>query len=387
MFLKHLPAAAVLVLSAASARADFSYEQTSKITGGMMAGMMKFAGAFSKQAREPIQTTISVKGDRLSSVSAHHINIIDLDAETITDVDLDKKTYAVITFAEMTRAMQQMSEKMGEQTSGGSLNAKADVKQTGATRTINGFQTKESVLTIQIEGQNNKSGEKGSMTVATDMWLAPNLPGYDEVKDFYARMGKKLAWTPGMGGMGAMMGRQAGMTKGMSQLYQEASKLDGVPILQIVRMSGLANGMSEADMAKMQEAQAQAQAEQQQNPPPPAPTTGEVAGNAASGAALGRMGKLGGLAGAAGGFGGFGRKKKQQEEAPQQPPAQPQAQTPPPAPAAQTPANGLGPTPPGTLIEMTTELTAFSSAPVDPAKMSVPTGFKQVDHEMKKALK
>ena len=38
-------------------------------------------------------------------------------------------------------------------------------------------------------------------------------------------------------------------------------------------------------------------------------------------------------------------------------------------------------------MEMTTELTAFSSAPVDPAKLTVPAGFKQVDHEMKKALK
>ena len=381
MFLKGFSGAAALILFATAARADFSYEQTSKITGGMMAGMMKFAGAFSKQAREPIQATVSVKGDRLSTASAHHINIVDLNAETITDVDLDKKTYSVITFAELTRAIQQMSEKMGEKTGEGSLNAKADVKQTGATRTINGFQTKESVLTIEIEGQDNKSGQKGAMTVVTDMWLAPNLPGYEEVRNFYARMGKKLAWTPGMGGMGAMMGRQAGMMKGMSQLSQEASKLEGVPVLQIVRMSGMGGGMSEADAAKMQEAQAQAEQQQQQAPPPSA---NEAAGSAASGAALGRMGKLGGLAGAAGGFGGFGRKKKQQqEEAPQQ-----QAQTPPPAPAAQTPPpNGMGPTPPGTLMEMTTELTAFSSAPVDVAKLNVPDGFKQVEHEMKKALK
>ena len=38
-------------------------------------------------------------------------------------------------------------------------------------------------------------------------------------------------------------------------------------------------------------------------------------------------------------------------------------------------------------MEMTTELTAFSSAPVDAAKLNVPDGFKQVEHEMKKALK
>jgi hypothetical protein len=378
MFRKCISAAGLLALAAASARADFSYEQTSKITGGMMAGMMKFAGAFSKQAREPIQMTVSVKGDRLSTASAHHISIIDLNAETMTDVDLDKKTYAVITFAEFTRAMQQMSEKMGEKTGDGSMNFKADVKQTGATRNINGFQTKETLLTLEIEGQDKKSGEKGAMTVVTDMWLAPNLPGYEEVRSFYTRMAQKLAWAPGMGGMGAMMGRQAGMMKGMSEMYKQASKLEGVPVLQVVRMGGMAGGMSEADMAKMQEAQAQNQQQQQQAPPPP--SAGDVAGNAASGAALGRMGKLGGLAGAAGGFGGFGRKKKQQQQDEPQP--QQQAQTPPP------PAPGsMGATPPGTLMEMTTELTAFSSAPVHSSKFAVPAGFKQVDHEMKKALK
>lgn len=99
----------LLALAAGSARADFSYEQTTKITGGMMANMMKFAGAFSKQAREPIQMTISVKGDRMSTASAHRLSIIDLAAETMTDVDLDKKTYAVITFAEFSKALQKMS--------------------------------------------------------------------------------------------------------------------------------------------------------------------------------------------------------------------------------------------------------------------------------------
>jgi hypothetical protein len=38
-------------------------------------------------------------------------------------------------------------------------------------------------------------------------------------------------------------------------------------------------------------------------------------------------------------------------------------------------------------MELTTELTGFSSAPVDMAKLSVPAGFKQVDHDMSKALK
>jgi hypothetical protein len=365
----------LLALSAVSVRADFTYEQTSKVTGGAMAGMMKVAGAFSKQAREPMQTTVSVKGDRLSMTSANRISIIDLGAETMTEVDLEKKTYAVITFADVSRAIQKMSEKMGEKNDA-SMNFKADVKQTGATRAINGFQTKESILTLTMEGQDQKTGNKGAMTIVTDMWLAPSVPGYEEVRSFYARMAQKLAWAPGMGGMGAMMGRQAGMMKGMAEISKEASKLDGVPILQVIRMGGATEGMSGADLAQAQQASADAQAGQQQQQQP-APSVGEAAGSAAAGSAVGRMGKIGGLAG---GLGGFGRKKKPQQEA-EQPPQQ---QENPPQAAPQSPS---GATPPGTLMELTTELTAFSSAPVDGAKLSVPAGFKQVEHDMQKAFK
>jgi hypothetical protein len=376
----YLCAALTFVLAAGSARADFSYEQTTKITGGMMAGMMKFAGAFSKQAREPMTSSISVKGNRMAMTSARNINIIDLDAETMTDIDLEKKTYSVITFADFGRAMQKLSQKMGQKNDSAEMNFKADVKNTGATRTINGFQTKETILTLTIEGQDKKTGDKGAMNVVTEMWLAPNLPGYDEVKNFYAKMAQKLAFAPGMGGFGAMMGgQQAGLAKGMSEMYKEASKIDGVPVLQVIRMGGSMEGMSEADMARMQ--QAQAEAEQQGPPPTAGEVAGAAAGSAATNAAASRMGRLGGLAGGlgGGGLGGFGRKKKQQEE-------QQQAQTPPPAtPPAQ--AGGMGATPPGTLMELTTELTSFSSGSVDMAKMSVPAGFKQVEHAMAKELK
>ena len=249
----------------------------------------------------------------------------------MTDVDLDKKTYAVITFAEFARAMQQMSEKMGEKTGDGVGEFQGRCEADRRDANINGFQTKETVLTLEIEGQDKKSGEKGAMTVVTDMWLAPNLPGYEEVRSFYARMAQKLAWAPGMGGMGAMTGRQAGMMKGMSQMYKEASKLEGVPVLQVVRMGGMAGGMSEADMAKMQEAQS-AGTTATKNRLRHLLRRAMRPASAATGAALGRMGKIGGLAGAAGGFGGFGRKKKQQQQEEPAAQAQQQAQTPPPAP-------------------------------------------------------
>src|ERR1700682_3379508 len=53
----------VLACLPACLLADFSYDQSTKITGGMMAGVMKFAGAFSKQAREAPQSPGGVKGE------------------------------------------------------------------------------------------------------------------------------------------------------------------------------------------------------------------------------------------------------------------------------------------------------------------------------------
>ncbi len=37
-------------------------------------------------------------------------------------------------------------------------------------------------------------------------------------------------------------------------------------------------------------------------------------------------------------------------------------------------------------MEMTTELTGFSSAPVDASRFQVPAGFKQVDSDMLKGM-
>src|SRR6476660_6685531 len=111
MFRGYFSAAALMAL-AVSARADFSYQETSKITGGMMAGMMKFAGAFSKQAREPIVTTVAVKGDRMMHGSQHNASVIDLGKETITSINFDKKQYSVMTFEQMKQMIEEASQRM-----------------------------------------------------------------------------------------------------------------------------------------------------------------------------------------------------------------------------------------------------------------------------------
>lgn len=319
---------------------DFSYQETSKITGGMMAGMMKFAGAFSKEAREPMVSTVAIKGNRMIHASPHHISIIDLDKETITNVNLDKKQYSVMTFAQMKQMMEEMSQKMksSRDEQKADVSFKVSAKDTGEKKSIAGFDTHEMILTLEMEGADKQTGNTGGMVMTSDMWLAPKVAGYDEIADFHKRMAQKLDWTPS--GM-PMMGARPDMQKGMAELYKESSKLNGTPIFQAVKMTMHAEGQ--------QGQQAQAPPPQQQDQQAEKPSIGSVLG---------------------GRFGGFGRKKKSDDDASSQGSSGGQSQG-----ATQTS---------GSLMEMTIESSGFSSAPVDESKFEVPAGFKQVEDPMER---
>ena len=306
-----------------------------------MAGMMK---TFSKQAREPMKTSIAVKGDRMANISPVSGQIIDLEKETITQIDFQKKTYSVLTFAQFSEAFNQMNKMRGEKGDDSmDVSVKSSVKETGQKRMVAGQEARQVILTIEMQGTDKKTGTTNTiMTMTSDMWLASHIAGYEEVRNFHRRMMDKMTWAPNMGMMAA-----PGSGKGMAEMVKAMSKLDGVPIYQVMQMGGVAGaqgGEQGAGAPPAQQGQ-QAQAEQ--------PSSG------------GALGKLAG--GKFGGLGGFGRKKKQDDEQP--------------AAAGKTDSAPNGP---GALMEVTSELSGFSSEPADASKFEIPAGFKQVESEMLK---
>ena len=337
--------------------ADFSYNQTSQTTGGAMAEMLKMAGAFSKQAREPIRTTVAVKGNRMFHGSEQHTQIIDLDTETFTDVNHDRKTYSVMTFAEMTKAIQDAMASMKDQPKTDS-EIKVSVKETGSTKVIGGLDAKEMVMTFDVQARDPKTGQTATMQMTNDMWMVPKIDGYDEVREFYKKMGQKMAWTPGAT---QTMGPGSEYARGFAEAAKQAAKLDGVPVLQVMRF-----GSKDADAALAQQQGAVQQGTAQQRPPQQPQQQKETEKPSVS-SALG-----GALGGRLGGLGGFGRKKKAAQEEPKEQP-KPEA-----APAQQPEGAPAG----GALMELTTETANFSTASVDSAKFSVPAGYKKVDNEM-----
>lgn len=335
--MKHLATFALLVSSPGLLLADFSYRQTTKITGGAMAGMMKFAGAFSKKANQPVDSSVYVHGNRMARTNQYTGEIIDLDKETITQLNFDKKTYSTITFAEMRQRMEEAMQKMkGKQAAqpeqGAQMKFKVSSKETGQTKTISGVQAKEVLLTIEMDATDQTKGTQGVANIESHVWLAPEIDGYDEVRDFERKMAKQIGMLPDQ-----QMAEMRQSMQGMVEVNKQMAEMKGIPVLTVMDMGMPAGAMTEAQQQPQQPPQAQ-QAQQ----------------NNESG------GGLSGLA-ARGILGGFGRKKK--------------------ANADQPASQDSSPVPPGTLMQTTTETTGFSATPVDTSKFEVPEGFKQVQAE------
>src|SRR6185503_13602705 len=95
----------ILVIACATLRADFSYQETAQMTGGALVKILRFGGPFTRKAREPIVSTVLIKGNRMATIGKENSTLIDLDKETITEINIAKKNYSVVTFAQMRQAM------------------------------------------------------------------------------------------------------------------------------------------------------------------------------------------------------------------------------------------------------------------------------------------
>jgi hypothetical protein len=334
-------------------RADFSYEQTSKISGSMM----KVMAVFSSKLREPIRSSVLVKGDRMAHINPMSSMIIDLGKETITEINHEKKTYSVTPFSVWAEALKSLDQRTQKKDGEVNLKMKTSLKETGLTRVINGINARQFIMTIEFQGTDPKTQKDATaMTMVNELWVGPDVSGYQEVREFYKRMADKLNWVPGGSAMAP-----AGSSQGMAEMYREAAKMQGVPVLQISRMGGIPQNPDGTQSAQAAQQQQQQQAPQVE---PEKPSVG------------GALGKLGGRFG---GLGGLGRRK--QEQPPQQ---QQQA----PAQTSSQPADGAaqGSAGPGALFEVTSELTGFSAGAVDGSKFDVPAGYKQIDSEMVKSM-
>ena len=355
-------AALVAALCSAGWTADFQYSEKTQITGGALVGMTKALGVFSKDARnsmQPTTHTVAVKGNKLrTDESDGTIQIIDLDGRRFIRIDPKTKTYGIVTFDQMKKAMEkrraEMEAKMKEeqakhpadqQQANMKITPKFESAETGVTKEILGVQTKEVKAKVEMlmESTDPKAqGQQISTTFHTDEWIAPDVPGYHEIRDFYMKMAKELDWFPGQM-MGAMANSNIQLS--MSELRKSnLAHITGMPMVTYTSMSmggDAASAQAQQQQAQQQQAQQQQQ-QQQDNSIPTSP--GDLMAKG-----------LGGM---------FGHKKDKQQQAQQSGDSSGASQA--------NPAST-----PGSMMDTKSEVTSFSSSSLDASLFEPPAGYTE----------
>jgi hypothetical protein len=287
----------VLLGTTLTARADFSYTTTNK-TGGAMAAM---AGGVNTPPAK-----LYFKGQKMKTDSGDTATILDFDAQTITVINNKLKTISVRNFSDVSAAARQSD-----------LSVKVDVKETGQQKTINGYNAKELIMTMDID--NPQARQMGKMQMEMDIWLSGDVPGVGELRSFYQKNMERMPWAALSGG------GNAAIQTGMAEMRRKMAEMNGVQVLSVMKMKPAGGAaapampqMTPAQMAQMQAAMARLQ---QQGGP----------GAAAAAQAMARMGGA--------------------------------------------PAGGAS----DAMLEITMESTDFSTAAIPDSVFAIPAGYQKVD--------
>jgi hypothetical protein len=332
---RSLLAAVLVCLLSTASFADFQYTETSKITGGAAVGAMKFAGVFSKDARQATQgttATISLKGNKLRREdSLGQAEIIDLDGRRVIHIDNKKKTYSIMTFDEMRQQMEEARRKAaeqqakhGKQQGNVKITPKVQVSAGTGSKKLLDYTAKEMKVRVDMEMQSDDpkaQGQTANMWVNSDSYIA-QVKGYDEMKHFYQRLAKELDWVPG-----AVFGGNPQIAPAMVEYRKSAANLNGMPLLSMVSV-GMA-GQPGAPQSAQQDDQKQS------------------SGNPITH-----------------GIGGIFGKKKHKDDTAQDDSSKSGGQS--------SPSAG------NSLLDTTSEVTSISTNTVDASLFAIPQGYKQV---------
>jgi hypothetical protein len=261
----------VLLTTTFAAHADFSYTTTSK-TGGTMAAMA--GGANVGPAKH------YYKGQKMKTDNGDIATILDFDAQTITTINNKLKTVTVRKF-----------DDLGAGAKPSDVSVKIDVKETGQQKTINGFNAKELVMTMDVD-MAQAPPQMGKMQMEMDMWLSGDVPGIGELRSFYKKNMERMPLSVMNGG------GNPSMQSAVAVMQRKVAEMNGLDVLSVMKVKAAGGAgapampqMSAARQAQMQAAMAKLQAMQQQGGPQAA----------AAAQAMARMGAMPGAGGPAGG--------------------------------------------------------------------------------------
>jgi len=256
-----------LLIPAALLRADVKTEEKSLVKfEGVLGKMMGLFGG--KAAKEGVVNAVAVRGNRKATMSDATGEIIDLSEEKVYSLDLRKKSYEVATFAEIRQKLLEAQEKAAkaakdepearQQSQEVQMEIDFSAKESDQTRSINGFECREVVITV-IARQKDKTLEQGGgMVMTSNLWLTPEIAGIKEIADFDLRYWQKLN-LPNMGAdaeqMAAAMAMYPGMKDMIAKMQSQQVDMKGTAILTVMTVESVQSAEQAATSPEKQDDQ------------------------------------------------------------------------------------------------------------------------------------
>lgn len=272
-----------LVLPQQSAAQDLQYTSTTKLELEGAAGRaVNFVSRLTGQSNETTET-VYLRGNRMRTDDEGSSTILDLDQQRFIMLNHEAKTYAVMPFSQMAEMAEHMAERAeeaieearsemsDEDAAAMQRSAEEDVQieydlkveRTGEVRDIRGHRAERVLMIMSARGkqQNPEDGQEpaeGALVLANEMWLTTDRSGeLEPLFDFQERMGQGMQESFGdMAASGQSMGDAFGaafasdprMGEMMKGAAEEMSKMDGVPLISVMKMVAVP-GKMEFDVA------------------------------------------------------------------------------------------------------------------------------------------
>ena len=257
------------VAGAISLHADVKTEERMKFElGGMLGKMVSLFGG----GNDGPVTTVAVKGPRQSIMSDEAGQVIDLSEEKVYQLDAKRKTYRVMTFAQIRQQMEEARAKAEKaareeqakqkeappaQKPEDALEIDLDVRKTGQSRTVNGFNTNQVLVVVTVREKGKTLDQSGGLQITTDMWMAPQMPAMKEIADFQMQYAQKL-YGPMIQGaspqdMAAAMAIYPMLKPALERMNAEKHKVEGTAILTTVRVEAVKSAEQFAQEQKQRE--------------------------------------------------------------------------------------------------------------------------------------
>ncbi|HVV44085.1 MAG TPA: DUF4412 domain-containing protein [Bryobacteraceae bacterium] len=237
MFRTAIPLCAVALTATLSAHADFSFSKTQKVTGGSMAAM---AGTAANRDGKTY-----FKDQKVAEVSNDSTIVVDFAAQTVTTINKVQKTYKVQKFGDAAAA------------AGGNADVSVNVQDTGQTKTINGYNAKESLVTLDLDLQTGR-GPAMKMAAEIEVWRSADVPGAAAMREFYQKNAANFPWAAMMGA-----GGNQSIQRAITQVQKKLAESDGMVVEEVIRIKPSGAGPQMAQMPQMPQMTPEQQAKMQ----------------------------------------------------------------------------------------------------------------------------